>query len=414
MITPPLKNPLKHLHLSDVRGMVQLAAQGTAGVARVAEGVHRSVWDTMGIPGGSSPGRTRGITGLVYNSVHDIALAVGKGVESGLGWLQSVAPGQHGLESARREALLAVLNGVMGDRLMASDNPLAIPMTLRYQGQTLSWPARLSMPEATSKVVVLIHGLCLNDLQWHAQHPERPGDHGAALASTLGYSPVYLRYNSGLHTSQNGRELSIQLERLVTHWPVPIEELTVVAHSMGGLLIRSACHAARPSASSWLGQLKNVVFLGTPHHGAPLERVGHWLDLILDSTPYTAPFARLGQLRSAGITDLRYGHLLDEDWQGRDRFQRGRDRRQIVPLPEGVNCYAVAATTAEKRGVMANRLVGDGLVPLRSALGEHDDSRRDLGLAEASRWIAFRMGHMELLSRPEVSRQIVRWLTPTW
>jgi hypothetical protein len=51
------------------------------------------------------------------------------------------------------------------------------------------------------------------------------------------------------------------------------------------------------------------------------------VDLILGVSAYTAPLARLGKIRSAGITDLRYGNLVDEDWAGRDRFAGGGDRR---------------------------------------------------------------------------------------
>ena len=143
----------------------------------------------------------------------------------------------------------------MGDRLLQSNNPLATPMTFRYQGRALEWQSLPPMPGATAKVLLLIHGLCMNDFQWHGQHKRRKEghanldhddvdhddvDHGEALQSTLGYTPVYLRYNSGLHTSQNGRELSVRLEQLLTHWPVPIEELGVVAHSMGYWLSRQS------------------------------------------------------------------------------------------------------------------------------------------------------------------------------
>jgi hypothetical protein len=379
----------------------------------MAEGVHQSVWSTIGFPGGDAPGRARGITGLVYESVRKVTLLVGKSVDTALAWLQPLldsADAKPGTPA--REALLAALNGVMGDRLVASKNPFAIPMTLRYRCEAMNWPARPPMPGATGKVLVLIHGLCLNDLQRHAQHKGHEVDHGEALASALGYTPVYLRYNSGLHTSQNGRELSAQLEQLVTHWPRPIEELTVVAYSMGGLLIRSAFHYAQRESLCWPGHLENIVFVGTPHHGAPLERAGSWVDVILGSTPYTAPFAKLGQLRSAGITDLRYGHVLDEDWHGRDRFHCGPDTRQVVPLPEGVACYSVAATTAAKRSALANRLTGDGLVPLYSALGQHDEARRNLAFSKEAHWIAYRTKHTDLLSSPEVIRQVVKWLTP--
>ena len=412
MTSAPSEQPLRYLSISDARGVAQLATQAIAGVSRIAEGVHRSVLNTVGIPGGTAPGRTGGITGLIYKSVREITRLVGEGVDAVLARLEPSSASAVGAKhaTASREALLAVLNGVMGDRLVAGGNPLAIPMTLRYRCEELDWMALSPIPEATGKVLVVIHGLCMNDLQRHAQHKGLGIEHGEALASALGYTPVYLRYNSGLHTSRNGRELAAQLEQLVTHWPTPIEELTVVAHSMGGLLIRSACHYAKQEALRWSGRLKSIVFLGTPHHGAPLEKAGNWVDRVLGSTPYAASFAKLGRLRSAGITDLRYGYLLDQDWQGHDRFHHRPDDRQIVPLPERVACYTVAATTAAKRSFLANRLLGDGLVPLNSALGQHDDAERNLAFAKASQWIAYRTNHKALLSSPEVTQQMLRWL----
>ncbi len=384
-------------------------------MTRITEDVHQSVLNTMGIPGGKAPGQTRGIPGLVYKSIHNVTQLVGKGVDVILSRLQPLFESAEDAKSGtpQRAAVLAALNGVMGDRLVAGNNPFATPMTLRYRGEALNWQSMSPVPAASNKVVLLIHGLCLNDMQRHAQRKGHVVDHGEALASALGYAPVYLHYNSGLHTSQNGRELSAQLEQLVTRWPTAIKELSFVAHSMGGLLARSAFHYAKQENLRWPGHLKNIVFLGTPHHGTPLERAGNWVNTILGSTPHTKPFTAIGQLRSAGITDLRYGHVLDEDWHGHDRFHRKPDNRQFVPLPEGVACYTVAATKAARRGALANRLIGDGLVPLHSALGHHDDAQRKLLFAEASQWIAYRMNHMELLSSPEVTRQIVQWLTPS-
>ena len=393
--------------------MAQLATQATVGVARIAEGVHQSVWSSMGVPGGKAAGTTRGLTGLIYQSVQGVTHWVGKGLDAALVRLQPLLEKVAGEppETPEREAVLAALNGVMGDRLLASQNPLATPMTLRYRGQAFDVGTPLTLPQATGKVLLLIHGLCMNDLQWQTGPQEQIVDHGAALASALGYTPVYLRYNSGLHVSQNGEELSLKLEQLLDRWPQPLQELTVLAHSMGGLLTRSAFNHARQAALRWPDRLKNIVFLGTPHHGAPLERAGNWVDVLLGSTPYSRPFARLAQLRSAGITDLRYGYLLDADWQGRERFQRHPDRRLPVPLPEGVNCYAIAATLAAKRSLLADRLTGDGLVPLRSALGQHDDPARSLAFAADRQSIQYRTNHMQLLSRPAVTHQLLQWLS---
>lgn len=399
MALPPRPKALQHLRASDLRGVVQLATQATRGVARMAEGVHQSVWGSMGVPGGKTAGTTRGLTGLIYQTVQGITQLVGSGADALLGKLQPLldAADAEAPETPQREAVLAALNGVLGDRLAASGNPLATRMQLRCAGT------------GGGKLLVILHGLCMNDLQWtHTTADGEVRSHATALAA-LGYTPVYVRYNTGLHTSENGAALAAELDQLVAHWPVPVTEMTVLAHSMGGLVTRSAVQQAEPSAP-WLQVLKNIVFLGTPHHGAPLERAGNWVDVILGATPYSRPFAKLGQLRSAGITDLRYGFVSPEDWQGRNRFQKGPDRRVPVPLPEGVASYTVAATVASQRSAMADRLLGDGLVPLRSALGMHDEATRTLVFAKPNQCIAYKMNHMELLHRPEVTAQLLAWL----
>ncbi|MCV2361472.1 GPI inositol-deacylase [Paucibacter sp. TC2R-5] len=410
-----------HLQATDLRGIAQLGSQATAGIARIVEGVHQSIWARLGMPGGPAPGQTRGVTGMAYRSVHGVNRLVGASLQALLKrlepMLQSGSEGTEQQESTQRAALLAALNGVMGDHLLATGNPLATTMSMRWKGLALNWQALPPDFKPNGKVLLLIHGLCMNDLQWQASDKGRTVDHGQALAAALGYTPIYLRYNSGLHTSQNGRELAAQLELVTRHWPVPLEEISIVAHSMGGLLTRSACHIAGQQSLSWLPLLKNIIFLGTPHHGAPLERAGNWIDVLLGSTSYTAPLAKLGQLRSAGITDLRHGHVRDEDWQGDDRFHRLPDQRLITPLPAGINCFAVAATmsakTAKRGGALANRLIGDGLVPLHSALGEHSDPRRDLGFAKSEQLVCYRMNHMELLSSPVVCQQLLNWLHTT-
>ena len=416
MALPPRPKALQHFRAADLRGVVQLATQATRGVARMAEGVHQSVWGSLGVPGGKTAGTTRGLTGLIYQTVQGVTQLVGSGADAILGKLQPLleAADAQAPETPQREAVLAALNGVLGDRLAASGNPLATRMQLRHAGRMLEWGQPATLPAADAvgdKLLLIIHGLCMNDLQWtHTTASGEVRNHATALAS-LGYTPIYVRYNTGLHTSENGALLAAELGQLVAHWPVPVTEITVLAHSMGGLVTRSAVLQCAPTAA-WRRVLKNIVFLGTPHHGAPLERAGNWVDVILGATPYARPFAKLGQLRSAGITDLRYGHVSPDDWQGRDRFQKGPDRRVPVPLPEGVACYTVAATTARQRSALADRLLGDGLVPLRSGLGLHDETPRTLVFAKPSQCIAYRMNHIELLHRPEVTTQLLAWLAP--
>jgi pimeloyl-ACP methyl ester carboxylesterase len=432
-MTPQPKNTLSaHLRASDLRAVAQLATQATVGVAMLSEGVHQAVWRTLGMPDGETPSHTRGLTGLTYKSVRGVTQLVGKAIELALAQLQTAfdIADRAAPETFERQAVLAALNGVMGDRLAADKNPLTTPMSLRYptslpcpHHQTLDWQAPPADLAPTGKVLLLVHGLCMNDLQWTtvrlsaiAGDAPRVHSHGVELRRALGYTPVYLRYNTGLHTSQNGQALSDQLAQLVAHWPAPLEEITVVAHSMGGLVTRSAVHLAQQQNLPWVKHLKNIVFLGTPHHGAPLERAGNWVDAILGSTPYSKPFAKLGQLRSRGITDLRYGEVLgpvqDADGQGQDRFRKKPDSRQPVPLPQPVNCFTVAATTAARRSLLADRLIGDGLVPLPSALGQHDNPRRRLKFAKTRQFIAYKTNHMQLLSSPAVAQQLVAWLSP--
>ncbi|MDC8784008.1 esterase/lipase family protein [Roseateles koreensis] len=418
----------RHWHPSDLRGIGQMAVQAAAGLTRIVEGVHQSVHERLGLSSAEAQGsgRTTGITGSVYRGIDGVTQLVGQGLDKMLRgmepWLAKSllgdATGQPPLGSPEREALLAALNGVMGDHLQASHNPLATPMSLRWQNQALArgthWP---QAADVSPRVLLMLHGLCMNDLQWQpsparAEHAAQ-GSHVAALcqpASLMPLTPLSLRYNSGLHISENGALLATLLEDTLAHWPVPLEQLDVLAHSMGGLLIRSAWHQAQAQGMRWPRKLKRIVFLGTPHHGAPLERAGNWIDMVLGSTTHTAPLAKLGQLRSAGITDLRHGNLLAQDWQGRDRFHPNPDAREHLPLPEGVDCYVVAATLAAKRGVLAERLIGDGLVPLHSALGLHDDPARCLHFAPEHQWIAYRMNHMALLHSPLVTRKLLEWL----
>ena len=415
--TKPAKKPLtNHLRASDLRAVAQLATNATRGVATMAEGVHRAVLSTMGL-GGKQTERTSGLTGFVYRTVHGVTELVGQGLQAAFTrlepLLESVVDAPP--ETPEREAVLAALNGVLGDQLAQNHNPLATPMTLRYQGRVMNVHALPAMPNATGKVLLMIHGLCMNDLQWQAE-PRDDGkavsDHAAALSAELGYTPIFLRYNSGLHTSQNGAELAPMLEQLLAHWPVPIDDFTVVVHSMGGLVIRSALHTAQQMGMRWPAKVKNIVFLGTPHHGAPLERAGNWVDVLLGSTPFSKPFAKLGQMRSSGITDLRFGHVLHTDWAGQDRFKRKPDSRQPLPLPEGVACFTLAATMAAKRSPLEDRVIGDGLVPLPSALGQHTDARHQLGFSKSAQGIVYRTNHMELLHSPEVTRQLLTWLKP--
>ncbi len=396
-----------HVHPSDIRGVSRLVVDATLGLIDLVEVMHHNIARAPWILGSPTEAPTQGITGLVYGSIRGVTRLVGGGIDAVFARLIPRLGEQR--SSPEREIVLAALNGVLGDYLAASDNPLKIPMRLRRDGQPLelSEPAlAAAIPQPSGKILLLVHGLCSNDLHWRRQGH----DHGAALAADLGYTPVYLHYNTGLHVSTNGRAFADLLEVLLQCWPVPVAELVIIGHSMGGLVSRSACHYGAAAGHAWLRRLRKIVFLGTPHHGVPLERGANWVNVILGVSPYTVAVARLGKIRSAGITDLRYGNLLNEDWEDRDRFAPARDRRRPVPLPAGVQCYTMGATTRKTAGDLNDPFLGDGLIPLRSALGYHTDPSLALPFPESRQWIGRDMNHLDLLHRREVYDQLRQWL----
>ncbi|MBL8491756.1 MAG: hypothetical protein JNM82_13330 [Rhodocyclaceae bacterium] len=398
--------------VNDLRGASRLVVDAVAGVTGIVEDMHRNIAGRSPVVGEAPSGGARGVSGFVYRTVRGVTRVVGQGIDAALApmvpLLGAVLGEKAGrsASSPRREAVIAALNGVWGQHMAESCNPLAIPMRLRRAGRPLVLERDALTDEfgdSPGRLLVLVHGLCMNDLEWR-----RDGhDHGASLARDLGYVPLYLHYNSGRHISSNGREFADVMESLLREWPVPVTELVILGHSMGGLVARSACHYGTLAGHAWPRRLGKLVFLGTPHHGAPLERAGNWADIVIGISPYTAPFAKLGKARSSGIKDLRHGSLRDEDWQGR-RGEHSRDPRTPVALPEGVRCYAAAATR-ETRGTRQG-LQGDGLVPVDSALGKHPDAALRLPIPATHQMVAKGLDHFALLSSPEVYGQIKAWL----
>ena len=397
---------------ADLRGASRLLVDAATGVTDLVESMHGTIAGLAGLVPASSNQRTRGITGFVYRCVGGGMRLVGAGIEHTLvpvsAWQQAGMGVQQ--RPPGHEAALSVLNGVLGDHLAATGNPLAIRMGLRRDGACLELGGaalRATVPGASSRILVQAHGLCM-----HPGHWGRTGrDEVAAAGARLGYTALQLHYNTGLHIAANGRALAALLENLLQQWPVEVREIAIVGHSMGGLVARSAHHYGTLAGHAWPQRLRKLVFLGTPHHGSPLERAGNALDALLGLSPYSRPFTRLGRVRSHGITDLRFGILLEQDWATRDRYAPMRkDPRTPLPLPADVECYTAAALPTDNHLALSARLLGDGLVPLASALGEHKDQRFALDFPHENRWIGTGLSHFELVSSPRLLARLEHWL----
>ena len=400
-----------NLH-NDLQGAAKLSIDAVNGITNLVEALHRNISGLAPIVGASREGNTSGITGLVYRSVHAVTNVVGDSLDVALAKLAPfMSPNSADnltAPSPQREAVLAALNGVSGDYLASTGNSLAIPMSLRVNG------VRLSTLPAKRKLIIMVHGLCMNDLQW----TKNGHNHGEALAKQFDYGVAYLHYNTGDHISNNGTAFANLLEMAVKQASsagsddiaaTEIEEIVLLCHSMGGLVSRSACAYAKQAKHEWLSKVKKIIFLGTPHHGATLERAGNWADIFLGISPYAAPFTKLTKIRSAGITDLRYGNLQTSDWQNKNP-ETTRDLRTFVPLPAKVDCYFVAATKQPQPPKKNERLFGDGLVAVKSALGQHQQAALSLKVPEQNQLLVYGVDHFELLCDARVYAGLVGWL----
>jgi pimeloyl-ACP methyl ester carboxylesterase len=321
--------------------------------------------------------------------------------------------------SPRLELALGALNGVIGDHLERTHNGLGFPMEFRTaEGALILERTRLAQryPRASRRLAVFVHGLAGCELTWRFYSERHYGDanttYGSRLEEELGYTPLYLRYNTGLHVSENGRLLAALLETLVRAWPIPVDEIALVGHSMGGLVARSACHVAHARGAGWVGAVRKLVCLGTPHLGAPLEKVGNVAAWLLGISDVTRPLATVLNGRSAGIKDLRFGYLLDDDWQARDPDALLDDRRHQVPFLAGATHYFVAATLTREADHPLARVIGDTLVRLPSAAGQARESARCIPFRVENGHRLGAMHHLDLVNHPLVYDQLRTWLAP--
>jgi pimeloyl-ACP methyl ester carboxylesterase len=374
-----------------LKGLTKLVIQATKGTTDLVETMHSTI-ERAHLPlGESRAATTSGITGLVYKSIRGGTQLVGTSLDYAM---QTVIPllNDELVPSRKKDVFLSIINGVYGDRLLLTENELALGMQFFHQNQAIDSQLSSNLKSPSTKIMLFIHGLCMSHHCW-----ESGGENlSSKMAETLGYTPVYLDYNTGRCIADNGLELAIQLEKLVDIWPVNVSNITIVGHSMGGLVARSASYYGGKNNCRWQHINKTLVSIGTPHAGAPLEKVASALENLMQLSPYAIPFVRLTKIRSQGIENLRYGEIIISDI--------------FVPLPIDVEYFALAATLNKQQKFTTEKFIGDGLVTPDSAFGQGQDSSSTLLIPAENKRLIYELGHNEMLTDAGVFKQLETWL----
>ncbi|HVB45302.1 MAG TPA: hypothetical protein VNF47_21725 [Streptosporangiaceae bacterium] len=390
---------------AEIGAVGRLGGDVFAGLVSRIEQVHQAIAGRAFAPAG--------LAGVPARVVHDcvargVYLAVrGAGAAAGVIGGEAVsflgAGGQPAARAPAGNLALAALNAVAGDRLGPDLAPLAIRMAVRAGGcdvhlEAKELPAVFSHP--APRLAVFVHGLAETEDSWQRRGAGSE-PYGPRLQAEFGYTPVYVRYNSGRHVSDNGRDLAGLLDGLVAAWPEQVDELLLAGHSMGGLVIRSACHYGRQESAAWAERVRHVFYLGSPHLGAPLARAAGFAGRALGKVAETRPFVTLVNGSSPGIKDLRHGYVLAGDWADCDQDSCVRDHRGDTPLLAGANHYTISATVTADPAHPLGAVAGDLLVRPASAHGRRG-AHQHIPFPAGSRRGLGGMHHFDLLNHPAV------------
>lgn len=310
---------------------------------------------------------------------------------------------------------LSILNGLVGDFLQEKGLPIAVQMSFYYNRK----PVELShsgiaraYDNPSSKICIMVHGLNCTEGIWEMDKNSIT-TYASRLSDEFGYTPMYVRYNTGLHISHNGQMLSSLVETLLRNYPKPVEEIIFITHSMGGLVTRSACYYGSGQENPWTDKVRQLYFLGSPHLGADLEKFGSVIAGVLKSAPlpYTSLLAQVYNMRSAGIKDLRYGYVRDEDWQDQDQNAPLNNNKQTVPLLEGAEHFVITGTVFKDNQKVLNEFFGDALVRKHSATGGHPTSPHHLPFLPENQKEFETINHVKMAHSEEVYQQIRGWVS---
>ena len=361
---------------------------------------------------------TRFVGGRMPESLHDAVVTSVYGAISGILRVSSGsvrALSSHGVgrpieSNPGGRRIVATVNGLIGDELRMLDDPQAIKMSVRKDGEDIvatPFPIKQAYLDGGSHLVIFLHGLCESDESWYQREKIVGSTYVDRIAAETDGTPVLVRYNTGLHVSENGKHLDALIRQVIDAWPVSVSRVTLVGHSMGGLVVRAATNYATAAGEVWPQLVKDIVCLGTPHTGANLEKVAHLGSRLLRFWPVTTPLGAILESRSPGIVDLRHGYISQDEWEGQDlTSQWGLDRIAAAPLAHA-EYHFVGSTLGATKYHPFSAVLGDLLVHFSSASG----MGRSGPIVEGARFEYIpSANHFALLNHPKVGDWLVEWL----
>ncbi|TCS40464.1 alpha/beta fold hydrolase [Reinekea marinisedimentorum] len=360
MATPLKSRWQRHFKKTDAIAVAQLVTMTGTDVIDVTEQVHLSVLQQLSLGGWFTSG-----TRLVYQGVKVLPFTTQILLNAIARNVAQLKTSQKNIDTSQRLNVIAALNGVLGDQLASSHSPLNTSMEIIRAGA-----------QNHPNKILFVHGLCMDDRAWSEPQTQ-------FLADCLNADVWYLKYNTGLSIEDSARQLAQLLERELQ----PGQSVSLIGHSMGGLVSLHALIKAHAGNNNWYHNTRALVALGTPFAGTPMSSLGHWVEQQLSAFAVTRPFTKLTKRRSEGIKNLREGFIGE------------------LPSSFSVPSFCIAGNLETKSHKAIDDVIGDGLVTLESALALKNCKQQ---------WTAPKTGHLKLLKDPQVFETVNQWLKPLY
>lgn len=268
---------------------------------------------------------------------------------------------------AQNRVISSILGSTMDDKVRFT----TIQMNWRLKSEDASTEELLQDFRRSGKteITVYVPGLFTDESLWKNQRIKI--NERMVLSRGLsdyieqwGTYSAYVRFNHGMHISENGRmllELFRELQR-----NLPNTKINIVSYSIGCLITRSMLYQAKISEQGRIPNLGKIVHIAAPDMGSYLEKLGFWLGFLMEKTPITAVkvIGIIGNFRSDAIKDLSHGIIRKQDWAASSPFFRSGKDYYFGELDETdfYQAFAIFALPNEPH----LSWLGDGIVETKS------------------------------------------------